>query len=300
MLLIDFIFSRFGPPLGLTIVRILPRRWAYKIGEWIVTIILSRDESEFYRAVRSNQAVIRKWEYEDDRLHEIVREVLTNAANGLIEWFATLAIPAEFDNLSCSINEQLIDELMSAQAEGKGVIIVGPHLGSFNMLLMKIAQEKWPVQILSYAEEEGSYESDNVFRKRFGLDVTPISPSSLRSAFRRLKAGGFVLTGVDRPDTGGEVLSFFGKSTTLPVGHARLALRTGAQILVVGCQKDRPGSYSVVSSGLIEPESTGDYPGDTQRLAQRVVGYLERFISERPSEWLMFFPVWPEVIPDHI
>lgn len=300
MLLIDFIFSRFGPPLGLTIVRILPRRWAYKIGEWIVTIILSRDESELYRAVRSNQAVIRKWEYDDDRLHEIVREVLTNAANGLIEWFATLAIPAEFDNLSCLINEQLIDELMSAQAEGKGVIIVGPHLGSFNMLLMKIAQEKWPVQILSYAEEEGSYESDNVFRKRFGLDVTPISPSSLRSAFRRLKAGGFVLTGVDRPDTGGDVLSFFGKSTTLPVGHARLALRTGAQILVVGCQKDGPGSYSVVSSGLIEPESAGDGPRDTQRLAQRVVGYLEQFINERPSEWMMFIPVWPEVLPDRI
>jgi KDO2-lipid IV(A) lauroyltransferase len=223
--------------------------------------------------------------------------VLTNAADGLIEWFATIASPGELDNIPCTIDQQLIDEALNAPIEGQGVIIVGPHMSGFNLLLLKIAKDQWPVQILSYAEEEGSYESDNVFRKRFGLDITPISTSSLRRALKRLKLGGAVLTGVDRPNNGGEELFFFGKRATLPIGHARLALRTGARIMVVACQRAIQG-YRVVSSGMIPPESTGDASGDVLRLAQRVAGHLEQFIKERPSEWLMFFPVWPEMLPE--
>jgi KDO2-lipid IV(A) lauroyltransferase len=298
MLLIDLIFSRLGPLLGLTLVRILPRKWAYRVGDWVVNILLNMRESSLYRAIRSNQAVVRNWTYDDERLHDVVREVLTLSAHGLVDWFATLAIPNEFEHLACSIDEELVKEAMRIQAEGKGVIIVGAHLSNFNMLLMKIAQQNWPVQILAYAAEEGSYQSDNIFRRKFGLEVTPISPSSLSQAYRRLKSGGFVLTGVDRPDTGSEELSFFGRATTLPIGHARLALRTGARIMIVAVQTTDQATYHVVGSEIIEPELIEDGPNAARNLAQKVITHLEKYIQERPSEWMMFIPVWPEILPD--
>jgi len=299
MLLIDLIFSRLGPLIGITLVRILSRKWAYRVGDWVVRILLRLRESSLYRAIRANQAVIRNWTYDDERLHDVVGEVLTFSAHGLVDWFATLAIPSEFKHLTCSIDEELVEEATRSQAEGKGVIIVGAHLSNFNMLLMKIAQQKWPVQILSYAAEEGSYQSDNIFRRKFGLEVTPISPSSLSQAYRRLKSGGFVLTGVDRPDTGSEELSFFGRATTLPIGHARLALRTGAGIMIVAVQKTDQATYHVVGSGIIEPELGENEPEAARNLAQKVIAHLEKYIQERPSEWMMFIPVWPEVLPDH-
>ena len=298
MFLIDLIFSRFGPPLGFGLVRILPRRWAYKVGDWIVSIILRRTESNFYKAIKSNQAVIRDWSSEDDRLHTAVAEVLTNAAYGLVDWFATLAIPSEFSNLACTIDEGLIELARDSQAEGIGVILVGPHLSGFNILLMKIALEGWPVQILSFAEEEGSYQSDNIFRKRVGLNVTPISPGSLRQAYRRLRDGGFVLTGVDRPDTGSEILQFFGRPTTLPIGHARLAVRTGARIMVLAIHKVEQGTYQVEGTDFLEPPLSGNEDQDTLQLAQSVVNQMERYIKARPSEWLMFVPVWPDSVED--
>ncbi len=297
MLLIKLIFSRLGPLLGLTIVRIMPRSWAYRIGDWIVVYLLSRHNSELYRAVRANQAGIRGWEYGDDRLHAIVRDVLTHASHDLVDWFAILAFRSEFDQLNCEIDQELIEQAQRSQAEGRGVMIVGAHLSGFNMLLTKIAKEKWPVQILSYSEEEGSYESDNIFRQRLGLNVTPISPSSLREAFKRLRNGGFVLTGVDRPDTGGELLTLFGRPTTLPIGHARLALRTGARIMAVAVQKTAKGSYRVYGSKLVDPESRVDSIAEAKQLAQTVVDYLEETIRERPTQWLMFVPAWPELLP---
>ncbi len=298
MWLIKLIFSRIGPFLGLALVKLLPRRWAYKVGDIIVGLLLKRQESELYRAVRSNQAAVRGWSVEDERLHAVVREVLTNSAHALVEWFSTIATRAGFENIPCTIDESLIEAARRSQAAGKGLMVVGAHLSGFNILLMKIAREGWPVQILSYAEEEGSYQSDNLLRKRYGLDVTPISPASLRQAYQRLKAGGIVLTGVDRPDTGGETLSFFNRPTRLPIGHARLALRTGAQIMVLAIQKAGSAKYVVIGSEIIEPDPVKDEIEDAKRLAQQIVDQMELFIRERPSEWLMFVPVWPETMSE--
>jgi lauroyl/myristoyl acyltransferase len=299
MSLINLIFSRFGPLLGLTLVRILPRKYAFQVGEWIVSMLMKQRGSDLYQAVRANQAVIRGWAYEDERLHKIVGEVLSNSAQYLIDWFRTMAFSSGLEDLPCSIDEALVKTATNAQAEGHGVIVVGGHLSSYNMLLMKIAQRKWPVQILSYAEEEGSYRSDNVFRKRFGLNVTPISTASLRQAYRRLKSGGFVLTGVDRPDTGGEMLSFFGRSVVLPIGHARLALRTGARLMVVAVQRALPATYQVVGTGLTDIDEADGTRKDARRLAQEILDQIEHYIKQRPSEWMMFIPVWPEVIPQN-
>ena len=298
MMLNDLIFSRLGPFIGLTLVRILPKKRAYQVGEWIVRALVKQHDSELYRAVRGNQAVIRDWPYEDERLHEVVREVLLNSANCLVDWFHAMAFPSELDHLPCSIEEHVVAEAYRTLEEGCGVILVGAHLSGINMFFMMIAQRKWPIQILSYHIEEGSYQSDNFFRRKFGLDVTPISTASLRQAFRRLVSGGCVLTGVDRPDTGGEILTFFGRPTKLPIGHARLALRTGARTMVLAVQKARQGRYHVVGSSLVEAIRSGDEQGDARRFAQQVLEQLEKYIRERPAEWMMFIPVWPEVLPE--
>jgi lauroyl/myristoyl acyltransferase len=57
------------------------------------------------------------------------------------------------------------------------------------------------------------------------------------------------------------------------------------------------GQYQAVGAPLIEPEVTGDTQRDILTLAQRIIGVVEDFIRERPSEWLMFLPIWPEEIP---
>jgi lauroyl/myristoyl acyltransferase len=298
MWLTDLISSRMGPFIGLLLVRILPRKAAYCVGDWVVRILVSRRDSQLYRSVRANQSVVRDWPYEDERLHAVVEDVLIHAAYGLVDWFHSIAFPAQLENLPCSIDDHLIRDVSQSQAQGRGVIIVGAHLSGFNMFFMMIARNNWPVQILSYYAEEGSYQSDNIFRKRFGLNVTPISPASLRQAVQRLKSGGCVLTGIDRPDTGGELLTFFGRPTRLPIGHTRLALRTGASIMIVAVQKGQPGAYHVVGSGLIEIEHHEDEHMHARALAQRVLDQMESYIRERPSEWMMFIPVWPDVLQE--
>jgi KDO2-lipid IV(A) lauroyltransferase len=105
------------------------------------------------------------------------------------------------------------------------------------------------------------------------------------------------MSAVDRPDVPGDDLIFFGRKVNLPIGHARLALRTNSRVLVGMTQAVGPGEYRAVGAPLIEPEVTGDNQHDIRALAQRVLEVIENFIRERPTEWLLFLPMWPEEIP---
>jgi len=169
-------------------------------------------------------------------------------------------------------------------------------MSSFNILLLALGVRGFPIQALSYARVRGAYHIDNTLRIKFGLNLTPISFQSLRQAIRQLRDGGLVMTGVDRPDEGGEWLTFFGHKAKLPVGHARLALRTGSKILVGMVQAMGDGRYRAVCGSLIEPELTSDRDQDVLMLAQRVLSVIEDYIRSRPEEWLIFQPVWPSVV----
>ena len=296
----DLINSQIGPWLGLSIARLLPQKQAYAFGRWVARLVARRKDTYLFKAVRSNQAVIRGVEYGSTELEDIVEAVFIHAANGYVDWFKAVDKGASYVEKSIVVEEHVLGDAWKASEQGHGVVYAGGHLSNFNMFLMVLGVRDLPVQVLSYHEERGSYRSDNALRKRFDINVTPISMHSLRVAIRRLKRNGFVLTGVDRPDTGGETLDFFGHKVTLPVGHARLAVNTNSLMKVGVVQRIQDGLYRVTGPRIIEPELTGDNQRDVINLAQRTIDILSEYIQARPTEWLMFYPVFPEVLPDGV
>ncbi|MEJ2012742.1 MAG: hypothetical protein P8X64_11060 [Anaerolineales bacterium] len=297
MLLNDFINSQLGPWTGLFLGKVLPRKWAYWVGDRIASILASKKMSGLYQAVRSNQAVARGLEYDSPDLDGVVFRVLSNAARGYVDWFRALSNQDDFEQTYCTVDPHMISDALQSSKQGHGVVFAGAHMSSFNMFVMMMAKRKLPIQALSYARVEGSYKTDNIFRERLGIDLTPVSTSALRRAIENLKNAGFVLTAVDRPDVGGVPMTFFDRGTILPIGHARLAIRTNAHVITGVVQKKSPGKYHVTGPRILVPERTGDDHGDTLLLARRILSVLEDYISERPDEWMMFVPLWPEVMP---
>jgi len=286
--------------LGLLLGRLLSREQAYRLADWIAGLVVARSESWVVQGVRANQAVVRGCPYDSPELDQAVRDVIRNAARGYADWYRAVAGGPEVVNSSIIIDESLVQVVNQSIIEDKrGVVIVGAHMSSFNIMLLALGLRGYPIQALSYARVRGSYHVDNALRMKFGLNLTPISFQSLRQAVLRLRAGGLVMTGIDRPDVGGEWLTFFGRQAKLPVGHARLALRTGSKILVGMVQAMGDGRYRAVCGSLIEPEYTGDQHQDVIMLAQRVLSMIEEYIRSRPQEWLIFLPIWPSVMTTH-
>lgn len=299
MILNDIINSQLGPSLGAWLTRRLSPEGSYRLADWLAARFASRKESALCKAIRSNQAVVRGLPYEARELDGIVANVLRNAARGYADWFRAIAEGPEYVRAKVRVDEHILNDAWRASERGHGVVFAGAHMSSFNMFLAVLGYESLPIQVLSYHRARGSYKSDNYLRHRLGIDVSPISMQSLREAIRRLRNRGFVLTGVDRPDVGGEELNFFDRKVRLPVGHARLAIGTGAHMIVGIVHREGRDGYHVTGPRIIEPIHSGNQARDILQLAQHVADLLAGYIRQFPDEWMMFLPVWPEVIPSN-
>jgi lauroyl/myristoyl acyltransferase len=290
--------SRIGPLLGILMGRLLPSKVAVRVADRLAAWAAYRPENRVVRSVRANQAVVRDWPLSDPRLNEVVFRVFSNAAHGYLTFFRGLARGRERLGAACRLDPVLVDNLSRAREQGRGVFIVGPHMGNFDIALVALHQHDLDPLVLTYRNPRGSYLADNAIRQSYGVELTPISIRSLREALTRLKYGGLVLTLVDRPDSQGEQVSFFGRTARLPVGHARLALRAGALIQVGAALKDGDHAYCVQAGELIDPQRRPgeSEPAAARRIAEQIAAGMEPFIRRRPAEWLMFLPVWPEAL----
>jgi lauroyl/myristoyl acyltransferase len=148
------------------------------------------------------------------------------------------------------------------------------------------------IQALTQSAPVGSSVIMNDIRVRCGIEVTPISRPALRQAIERLRNGGVVAIACDVPGDSGELLSFFGHQARLPVGHTRLALDTGAQMVVGVSHCVGDGQYRAEVTLAPQPQSTGNKRADAICWAQSTLNTMESFLRRWPDQWLMPLPIW--------
>jgi KDO2-lipid IV(A) lauroyltransferase len=166
-------------------------------------------------------------------------------------------------------------------------------MSNFDLGIIALCVSNFPAQILSVGEPGDGFARLNEVRAMSGLDVTPTTPRTLRTAIRKLKAGGIVVTGADRPTpVDRPLVPFFGRRSRLPLGPARLAVMTGATVLLGACYQDPEEGYILDVTGPIEMAHTGDRQADTRESARRLAQVMETYIRAHPEQWLMFYPVW--------
>jgi len=289
--------SRWGPAVGLFLARIMPTRMAYWLGRVLARIVAGNPNAPIVRGIRSNQAVVRGIPYDDPELDRAVRSVLEMNARSLVDMLKVVAGGEKAIRNACVIDEPLRSDLQKWIEQKQAVVIVGPHVVGYDIFLLYLGVKGYPILALSYYDPQGSYEVQNAIRIKFGFNITPVSVQALRQAMRHLQQGKAIMTGVDRPVQGGEPLTFFNRSVDLPVGHTRLALKTKALILVGIPYLDDHGIYHAKSGLLIEPSDVDDELEGSRQLAQRILSIFEDFIRLNPDRWMMFYPLWPEVIP---
>jgi len=298
MALVDIINSWIGPVVGILVGRVLPQKQLYDMADFLTKRVSKDENSDTMRVLRHNQALIQGKGEDDADIIQSARMVLYNVGQGYADWYK--AIYASHEELieRCEIDDGIMDVIEQSRRDQRGLIFVGPHMSSFNMFLLGLGARKVEGQVLSYPQPRAGYRIDNGLRQRFGLDITPISIGSLRQSLDSLRRGGFVLTGVDRPDVGGERMTFFQKQVLLPVGHARLAIKSGARMLVGTCQKIREGHYHVKATPIETQPGAGEKL-EAIDIAQRALKLIEGYIQERPEEWMLFLPIHEAGDPIH-
>ena len=269
----------------------LPLGWCYGIAAVIGdTIYLFWRRGR--RNVLHNVTRVLGPEASSEEIKRVARRSFRNYMKLLVD-FARLAV-VDAATLEKRVKSEGWESLDKAFAHGKGVILVGSHMGSWDVAGVLIASRGYPTNAVS--ESLGNERINRLavrFRAQVGVNLIPME-YALKQVYRALRSNEAVALVTDRPlpPTEGTPVEFFGRRITWPTGPALLALRTGAKIITGYLARNAQDDYVGELYPALEFELTGDEDADVQRITQEIVRVQEDLIRRFPDQWYMFRRMW--------
>jgi predicted LPLAT superfamily acyltransferase len=198
----------------------------------------------------------------------------------------------------------LMDELV---AQGRGALLIGAHLGSFEALhAVGASRPNLRVAMAMYPDNARMiHETLRAIAPDFHLDIIPIGrPSSTLAVRDWLDTGGLVgmlgdrVLAAERARTGLVELPFLGQAARFSDGPFRLALLLKRRLVfMVGLYRGG-NRYDVRFEPLADfsaPPADAQARDNLLRDAMRVyVQRLERLCREAPYNWFNFYDFWNE------
>ena len=188
------------------------------------------------------------------------------------------------------------EHLSKALADGKGMVMALPHVGSWEWGGYWLALEGMPMTaVVEVLEPEELFDWFVEKRAAMGLTAVPLGEGSTAPLVRAIKNNEVAGLVSDRDLVGNGVeVEFFGERTTLPGGAATLAIRTGAPLISV-CVYSGPGRnwHTAVVHPPLDTSRRGTLREDVARITQDMARVFEHDIRCRPEQWHMYQANWP-------
>ena len=186
------------------------------------------------------------------------------------------------------------ENVLAARKVGSGGIFVTAHFGNWDAAGAIVAFD-YPLTVIQ--ETFSNPEANELLRRvRADKKVHAVQlGNAARPAMRALRRNEYLGVVADRPTPGeGVEVSFFGRRAHVPAGTARLAIRTGAPIIVGGAIRNRDRTYTVIGYPPIYTDGDRSPNVSVEGITQAVMSNIEVMIRRRPDQWYMFRPMWPE------
>lgn len=239
------------------------------------------------RAIHENIAQVIGASPTSPRVRCLAREAFrTDARN----WVDTLRIR---DVTSGELLERVQVEgweyLDAALAEGKGAILLGMHLGNFDLVGQILLARGYQLTVpAEHMKPEALFQFLMEGRRSKGAQLVAVDQAP-RELLRALRAGTIVGVTGDRYVAGkGIAVPFFGKQAVLPRGPVSLARLSGAPLLLGYGVRLASNTFR----GYVSPPIHLARHIDDAEAMQSIVGLMEGAIREHVGQWLVFSPVW--------
>jgi Kdo2-lipid IVA lauroyltransferase/acyltransferase len=186
-----------------------------------------------------------------------------------------------------------------ALARGKGLILLTPHLGSFEVAAQAYAERFGHIQPITVlyrpARQAWLRELEETARARPALATAPATLAGVRQLMRALKSGQTLGMLPDQvpPEGMGVWAPFYGQSAYTMTLAAKLAAQSDAAVLLIWAARlPRGGGYEVGLQPLAEPLPARDGPAGlaeeawAQAAAEAINRSMQAVIDQRPEQYL--------------
>ena len=208
-----------------------------------------------------------------------------------------------FSHFSTASREQLLsltewkglENLETAKARGKAVILFTGHVGAWELSSFGLSMQGHPLSFLVRRLDNPKVEQlVERIRTRFGNQSVD-KRGAARPMLAILKNGGTLglLVDLNTLDDEAIFVDFFGVPAATTFMLAKLALRTDAVVLPIFAPWDENlGKFLVHTLPPVSIERTGDEPEDVRRLTAELSRSVENYIRRYPEQWLWIHKRW--------
>jgi len=224
----------------------------------------------------------------DKEINEIVKGCYVNVITVIAEFFYMRKLPVErLQKLLKVKNIELMQEKLN---HGKGLIMISGHFGNWELTAYGVSKiYEIPISVIVKEQTNKRVnEGINNIRTSGGNRMIDMR-NSLRDILTALKNNGIVAMLGDQSAPKENVkVNFFIEGVPTYEGTARIAIKTGAEVLFGVSTRNTDGTYSLkfheIDTSMYK-ESTEE---NVRALTQAHVDLLVEYIKLRPDHWLWF------------
>lgn len=282
--LLLYIFTRF--------IYILPYDLSVKIGRSLGRFVYKLDKRHRQIALENIASTLGLKGAEAEK---IVLSVFENLGMVLAEFIKVPAIDKEF--LDKRVSVEGFENYRKAKSEGKGVLMLGAHLGNWELLaathLLKMGEDASVV----YMKTKNPYVDRFIdsIRKSYGLNTIP-HHNAMKQVLTALRRGEAV--GVLLDQHGGQreaiKVDFIGRPAATSIGFAIMALRTGAPVVPMFMVRDGGDRFRFVYEKPIHLEKSGDLEKDIRDGTIIFNKVIDDYVRRYPEQWFWVHRRWKE------
>lgn len=236
------------------------------------------------------------------RLRAATRGVFVTLALNYLDFFRGRYVTYEELRRGWQIRGwELFEQAMRA---GRGVIVLGAHLGPFEYSAWKLGELGCP--LLTPAERLRPERFNQLVARLRNHHEARLLPGDERETLRELlsalRNGQVAMFAIDRWVMGpSDAWPLFGQPARLPTAPFALAARSDAPVFLLvpwrkGLQRFG-GAVELITPERLAPEASAARGRDREaaiaQMRERLYPVLERYISEHPEQWVSALsPVW--------
>lgn len=269
--------------LALGITALLPLRWAQGMGKRLGRYFYRQgDNSRLYRTTRLNLTSCFP-ELPEPQRKVLTQQSLEQTGQSIAEMGMSWLWPVKrtLKTIKAVHNETLITEGI---AKGKGVILIAPHLGNWEVLNLYLSNRYTFTAMYKPPRQK---QLDNLIKRmraRLGTDMAPANVQGVRKVMKALKRSEMVGILPDQePDAGSGIFaSFFGIPALTMTLLPQLAAQTGAKVICGYAKRlDNAQGFEIYFSEAEADIALKDVLMATEAMNRSV----ERCVRELPAQY---------------
>ncbi|MEG0343489.1 MAG: lysophospholipid acyltransferase family protein [Acinetobacter sp.] len=250
------------------------------IGRLLATVVNVLHISKTSETIRLNIGICFP-ELDKSQRELITRHAIRNEIQSYMEFFTIWGSAAQ-KNIARIHQIQGEHYFHDAIAQGKGLVLIVPHFGTWEIMNAWFAQYTQMTIMYKPIKSDEADQFVRAARSRENANLVPTDESGVRQIFKALKQGGTTVILPDHtPDIGGELIEYFDIPLYSSNLSAKLIQKTKAKALFLYATRNNDHGFDMT----IEPIDESIYQVSADEGTVMIFKQIEQLIRQFPEHY---------------